>query len=292
MSDGPRRVNPETSPHSPASHDDPISTPSAAGVLATVLAGACKPKQANAASSRAARSWSLPRRACARRWKSWERLSSRRRAPASSSTSPGATTWRTRSGDRAGTDLFLSASNAWTDTVQNAGRLVAGTRRDLLSNTLVVVATARDTVDGGGAVRAGHAAVPQRWPWATRRPCPRARTRAPGCSPCDCGGRPLWDAVQARVAPAPDVRAALGLVLADPRVIGIVYRTDQMRLRGPHARAVRGARRTADPLRPGAAGGGRRPGRPPRASTASWPGPEGADVFRRHGFTPLPAPAP
>ncbi|HEX6036621.1 molybdate ABC transporter substrate-binding protein, partial [Longimicrobium sp.] len=44
-----------------------------------------------------------------------------------------------------GMDLFLSASEAWMDTVQNAGRLIPGTRRDLLGNTLVIVANARDT---------------------------------------------------------------------------------------------------------------------------------------------------
>ena len=104
-----------------------------------------------------------------------------------------------------------------------------------------------------------------------------------------CGGAPLWDAVQTRVAPAPDVRAALGLVLADPRVLGIVYRTDQhafaQRTRvllevrgGPPIRFV--LARLAD----GA----------DAANAARFydylAGPRGTEVFRRHGFTPLPAP--
>jgi ABC-type molybdate transport system substrate-binding protein len=42
--------------------------------------------------------------------------------------------------------------------------------------------------------------------------------------PCD--GGTLWSEMQGLVVPAPDVRAALGLVLADPRIVGIVYRTD------------------------------------------------------------------
>ena len=37
-------------------------------------------------------------------------------------------------------DLFLSANENWMDTVEKAGRVVPGTRHDLLSNTLVVVA--------------------------------------------------------------------------------------------------------------------------------------------------------
>ena len=190
-----------------------------------------------------------------------------------------------------GMDLFLSASEGWMDTVQNAGRLVPGTRRDLLANTLVVVANARDTA----------LAVPEPCALATL-PFRTLSLGDPDAVPAgtyartwmrgvQCGGRPLWDAVQARVAPAPDVRAALGLVLADPRVIGIVYRTDQLafadRTRvlhevegGPPIRYVlaqvaegdnaAGARRFYDHLA----------------------GPGGAEVFRRHGFAPLPAAAP
>jgi molybdate transport system substrate-binding protein len=43
-----------------------------------------------------------------------------------------------------------------------------------------------------------------------------------------CDGKPLWDALKDKVAPSPDVRSALGLVLADPSIVGIVYRTDQL----------------------------------------------------------------
>ena len=43
-----------------------------------------------------------------------------------------------------------------------------------------------------------------------------------------CDGQSLWQAVEDRVAPAPDVRAALGLVLAEPDLVGIVYKTDYL----------------------------------------------------------------
>lgn len=189
-----------------------------------------------------------------------------------------------------GMDLLLSASEGWMDTVQNAGRLVPGTRRDLLSNTLVVIAGTRDT--SAVAEPCALASLPFRTlalgdpeavPAGTY-----ARTWLRGVR---CGGRPLWDAVQGRVAPAPDVRAAVGLVLADPRVIGIVYRTDQLvfadRTRvlyevrdGPPIRYV--LAQVAEGDNPAAA----------RAFHGFLAGPEGAAVFRRHGFTPLPAAAP
>jgi molybdate transport system substrate-binding protein len=189
-----------------------------------------------------------------------------------------------------GVDLFLSASKAWMDTVQSAGRIEPGSRRDLLANALVVVGHARDTsiVTEPCALATmpfRNLAIgdPEAVPAGTY-----ART---WLQSVQCGGRPLWDAVQARVAPAPDVRAALGLVLADPRVIGIVYRTDQLafaeRTRvlhevrgGPPIRFVL-ARLTE--------------GRAPESAAAFYAyltGAEGAKVFREHGFDPLPAAAP
>lgn len=189
-----------------------------------------------------------------------------------------------------GADLFVSASEAWMDTVQRAGRVVEGSRRDLLANALVVVGNARDT-----------SAVPE--------PCALAglpfRNLAigdPEAVPAgtyardwlrsvECGGRPLWDAVRARVAPAPDVRAALGLVLADPGVIGIVYRTDQAafadRTRVLHH--VRGG----PPIRFVLARLAEGRGAADAARFAAYlAGAAGAEVFRRHGFEPLDDPEP
>jgi molybdate transport system substrate-binding protein len=189
-----------------------------------------------------------------------------------------------------GPDIFLSASSAWMDTVQSGGRVLEGSRRDLLSNTLVVVGSARDTSTvaepcalAGMPFRNLAIGDPEAVPAGTYA---RAWLRS-----VQCGGRPLWDAVQARVAPAPDVRAALGLVLADPRVIGIVYKTDQMAFAGRTRvlHQVQGGppiRFVIARLAEGRAG----------ENAARFydylAGPQGAEVFRRHGFEPLPAAAP
>lgn len=186
-----------------------------------------------------------------------------------------------------GMDLFVSASEAWMDTVQSAGRIEAGTRRDLLANTLVIV---------------GHS----RAPWTVDQPCALATVPFehlamgdPDAVPAgtytrtwmqsvDCGGKTLWDGVKGRVAPAPDVRAALGLVLADPGVVGAVYRTDQMvfagRTRvlfevsgGPPIRYAMAL--VADGGSPEAA----------RRFAEFVAGPDAARVFARHGFIPLAA---
>ncbi|HEX6037479.1 molybdate ABC transporter substrate-binding protein, partial [Longimicrobium sp.] len=78
---------------------------------------------------------------------------------------------------------------------------------------------------------------------------------------------------------------------ADPRVIGIVYRTDQMAFAdrprvlyavrdGPPIRYV--LAQVAEGDNPVAA----------RRFQDLLTGPRGAEVFRRHGFVPLPAAAP
>lgn len=186
-----------------------------------------------------------------------------------------------------GPDLFLSASTAWMDTVQGAGRVVEGSRRDLLGNTLVVVGHARDTATL--AEPCALASLPFRnLAIGDPEAVPAGTYARTWMQTVQCDGKPLWDAVQARVAPAPDVRAALGLVLADPRVIGIVYRTDQLAFadRTVVLHQVRGGppiRFVIARLAEGRAG---------ENATRFYDylaGPQGAEVFRKHGFDPLPA---
>ena len=189
-----------------------------------------------------------------------------------------------------GMDLFLSASEGWMDTVQNAGRLVPGTRRDLLSNTLVIVASSRDT--SSMTEPCALASLPFRnLAMGDPDAVPAGTYARTWMRSVQCGGRPLWDAVQDRVAPAPDVRAAMGLILADPRVVGVVYRTDQIafadRTRvlfevrdGPPIRYV--LAQVAEGDNPAAA----------QRFRAFLSSPQAAETFRRHGFTPVPAAAP
>jgi molybdate transport system substrate-binding protein len=122
-------------------------------------------------------------------------------------------------------DLFLSAAENWMDTVEQKNRLVAGTRGDLLSNTLIVVAQKGATwkVDAPCAMATlGFKHLSLGDPKAV----PAGKYAQKWLSSVVCGGDTLWNKVKDRVAPAPDVRAALGLVTADPDVVGIVYRSD------------------------------------------------------------------
>ncbi|HEX8904604.1 MAG TPA: molybdate ABC transporter substrate-binding protein [Longimicrobiaceae bacterium] len=181
-----------------------------------------------------------------------------------------------------GMDLFVSASEAWMDTVQNRGRLVDGTRRDLLSNTLVVVASTHSTarMDGPCAL----ATLPFKH-IATGDPqaVPAGIYAKKWLGGVRCGGRPLWDAVAPRIAPTPDVRSAIGLVAADPEVAGLVYRTDQLAFAG-RTRVLYEVK-DGPPIRYAVAqiAEGANPDGA-RVFLGFLSGPEAAQVFAKHGF--------
>jgi molybdate transport system substrate-binding protein len=186
-----------------------------------------------------------------------------------------------------GADLFLSASKRWMDEAARAGRLVPGTRRELLSNRLVVVAHARsplkvETPCALAALPLEHLALGD--PDAV----PAGAYARDWLRSVECDGRPLWEAVRERVAPAPDVRAALALVLAEPDVPAIVYRTDW--------RAFADRTRVLYEVTDGPAiryllaqvAGGAAP-EEARRFLEYLSGAEAARVFEKHGFTVLPA---
>jgi molybdate transport system substrate-binding protein len=117
-------------------------------------------------------------------------------------------------------DLFLSADEAKMDQLERRGRVLAGTRRSVLSNTLVVV-------------------VPLKSPLRISSPAdlasPKIRVLAlaePQSVPAGIYAKEylrklkLWDKVIDRVVPTENVRAALAAVESGNADAGIVYRTD------------------------------------------------------------------
>jgi molybdate transport system substrate-binding protein len=117
-------------------------------------------------------------------------------------------------------DVFVSADQAQMDVVERAGRLVAGTRGDLLTNRLVVVGrpggavtvgAARDLA--GGGVRRVALGNPESVPagvYARRW----------------LEGQGAWAAVAAKVVPTVTVRAALAAARAGRVDLAVVYATD------------------------------------------------------------------
>ncbi len=120
----------------------------------------------------------------------------------------------------AGADIFFSADDAKMDALEKKGLVVAGSRRELLGNSLVVVVlrdspfhfrAARDLTDA----RVGRLALAE-----------------PTAVPAGVYAREylakqgLWAALQTRIIPAENVRAALAAVESGNVDAGMVYKTD------------------------------------------------------------------
>ena len=122
-------------------------------------------------------------------------------------------------------DVFVSANQRWMDFVDQKKRSVPGTRRFLLSNRIVVVAHV--STDWTISTPQELAELPIRFlSVGDPEAVPAGLYAKNYLSEIEYESGSLWSFFRSRVAPAPDVRAALNLVASDPEVIGIVYRTD------------------------------------------------------------------
>lgn len=121
-------------------------------------------------------------------------------------------------------NLFASADERWMDDLAKADLIEPGTRRDLLSNRLVLVVPR----DRARQVRIG----PDLDLSALLGPAGRIATGDPEHVPVGIYARQaltklgLWPQAEARLAATPDVRGALLLVERGEAPAGIVYATD------------------------------------------------------------------
>ena len=119
-------------------------------------------------------------------------------------------------------DIFLSANTDWMDVLEADGLLAAGSRVDLLSNTLVLVAPApSESVEIGRDTDLARMLGEGRLAMAMVASVPagiygKAALEALG----------LWDEVAPQVAQADNVRAALALVALGEAPLGVVYGSD------------------------------------------------------------------
>lgn len=120
-------------------------------------------------------------------------------------------------------DLFISANERWMDEVAKAGLLVAGSRQDLLGNSLVLVAhePAAEPVILTKAFDLAGLLGTEKLAMAMVDAVPAGQY---GKAALEHLG--LWDAVAPKVAQSENVRAALALVALGEAPYGIVYATD------------------------------------------------------------------
>jgi molybdate transport system substrate-binding protein len=119
--------------------------------------------------------------------------------------------------------VFLSADREWMDYLEQRALLQRGSRRDLLGNTLVLIAPRDSTVrlniapgfDLAGALGAGRLAI------ADPDSVPAGRYARAALVKLG-----VWPKVSGRVVGAENVRAALEFVARGEAPLGIAYRSD------------------------------------------------------------------
>jgi molybdate transport system substrate-binding protein len=126
-------------------------------------------------------------------------------------------------------DLFISADLDWMDYLEQRNLIKPETRLTLLANRLVLIAPADSTV--AIAIAPGFAL-------ADLLGKERLAMADPAAVPAGKYGKAaleklgVWPQIEARIAPAEDVRAALLLVSRGETPLGIVYATDAVADKG------------------------------------------------------------
>lgn len=122
-------------------------------------------------------------------------------------------------------DLFLSADTQWMDYLQTGGHIVAASRKNLLGNSLVLIAPNKFPMpfrvnsvnDWGNVLAQGPLAI------ADPEGVPAGRYARAALEKMG-----LWPLVMRRLARTDSVRGALQLVARRAAPIGIVYGTDAL----------------------------------------------------------------
>ncbi len=124
--------------------------------------------------------------------------------------------------DGAPADLFISASKQWIDTLSDAKLIKADSRKNILGNTLILVAPAKTA----------KVAIAKGFDLASLIGDGKLAMGLVDSVPAGQYGKEaltnlgIWDAVQPKVAQADNVRAALKLVELGEAAYGIVYASD------------------------------------------------------------------
>ncbi len=119
-------------------------------------------------------------------------------------------------------DVFLSADEATMDALEKKGLLVAGTRRSLLSNSLVIVVPANAKVQPESAADLAK-------PEFKKLALAETHTVPAGIYAREyLQQHGLWEKLKDRIVPTENVRAALAAVESGNVDAAIVYKTDAL----------------------------------------------------------------
>jgi molybdate transport system substrate-binding protein len=180
-------------------------------------------------------------------------------------------------------DLFVSADLDWMDYLEKRRLIAAGTRRNLVSNSLVLVAPAEESqpvdirpgFDLLGRLAGGRLAMGQ------PRSVPAGRYAEQALTALG-----VWDLARRHAAFADSVRSALALVASGEAPLGIVYRTDAAAAPGVRVVATFPPGLHAPIVYPIAATAGARDPAAAEAYIAFLLEPAAQAVFAKQGFAP------
>lgn len=184
-------------------------------------------------------------------------------------------------------DLFLSADLDWMDYLDQRGLIVRASRRNLLSNRLVLVSGAGSLIRlrMGRSMPLAAALANGRLAIADPAGVPAGRYARAALTSLD-----VWNSIAGRLAPADSVRGALAFVARGECPLGVVYATDAMAER--RVRIVGVFPESSHPpiVYPGAlVAGARNPGNA-AALLGALQSPRAAAAFRQAGFGVLARP--
>jgi molybdate transport system substrate-binding protein len=189
-------------------------------------------------------------------------------------------------GQGAPADLFLSADLEWMDWLAERKLIVAASRRDLLSNSLVLIAPtgSKTTLKIGRGMPLARALGAGRLAVADVNAVPAGKYAKASLTALG-----VWPSVEGKLLPGENVRAALAYVSRGEAPLGMVYATDARA--DPRVRVVGTFPAGSHPaiVYPGAVVTGSRD--PSAASFLGWlQGPRASAVFRKAGFGVLARP--
>lgn len=180
-------------------------------------------------------------------------------------------------------DIYVSADSDWMNYLADRKLIVASSRKDLLTNNLVLIAPADSKV----ALKIGKGMPLARALGDGRLAVAGPDVPAGKYAKASLGALGVWDSVSGRLAQAENVRMALQYVARGESPLGIVYDTDakvEPKVRivglfpaGTHPKIVYPVALVAATKNPDAA-----------KFLAYLSGPQAAAVFRKYGFTVLP----
>ena len=194
-------------------------------------------------------------------------------------------------------DVFVSADAKWIDDLIAGGDLDPASRRELLTNRLVLIAHRDASFDLPSLSSLGE--LPFRYlSIADPDSVPAGRYARSLLERTPRASGTVWEEVASRVAPAPDVRAALAMVAAEPAAVGIVYRSDVVTSEAAGSGSILAQvkvlleiEREPDPPIRYVGALVRRPRgvKPGAAELLDFlAGADARVIFERHGFIPLP----